>query len=68
MPTIEIGCGQITWSRDTPEDQVLAEIVSGCGRGGMWVGGAFEQIDDGIRSQRAGEDETLPLIATEILE
>jgi inosose dehydratase len=26
MPTIEIGCGQITWSRDTPEDQVLAEI------------------------------------------
>jgi inosose dehydratase len=27
MPTIEIGCGQITWSNDTPEDQVLAEIA-----------------------------------------
>jgi inosose dehydratase len=27
MPTIEIGCGQITWSRDTPEEQVLAEIA-----------------------------------------
>jgi len=27
MPPIEIGCGQITWSRDTPEDQVLAEIA-----------------------------------------
>ena len=27
MPPIEIGCGQITWSRDTPEEQVLAEIA-----------------------------------------
>ncbi len=27
MPTIEIGCGQITWSNDTPEEQVLAEIA-----------------------------------------
>ena len=27
MATIEIGCGQITWSNDTPEDQVLAEIA-----------------------------------------
>ena len=27
MPTIEIGCGQITWSNETPEDQVLAEIA-----------------------------------------
>jgi inosose dehydratase len=27
MPIIEIGCGQITWSNDTPEEQVLAEIA-----------------------------------------
>jgi inosose dehydratase len=27
MPNIEIGCGQITWSNATPEEQVLAEIV-----------------------------------------
>jgi inosose dehydratase len=27
MTTIEVGCGQITWSNDTPEDQVLAEIA-----------------------------------------
>jgi inosose dehydratase len=27
MPSIEIGCGQITWSNDTPEEQVLAEIA-----------------------------------------
>jgi inosose dehydratase len=27
VPTIEIGCGQITWSNDTPEEQVLAEIA-----------------------------------------
>src|SRR3954454_4860442 len=27
MSTIEIGCGQITWSKNTPEDQVLAEIA-----------------------------------------
>jgi inosose dehydratase len=28
MTTIEIGCGQITWSPNTPEEQVLAEIAS----------------------------------------
>jgi inosose dehydratase len=27
MTTIEVGCVQITWSRETPEDQVLAEIA-----------------------------------------
>jgi inosose dehydratase len=27
MTTIEVGCGQITWSNDTAEDQVLAEIA-----------------------------------------
>lgn len=27
MPNIEIGCGQITWSNATPEEQVLAEIA-----------------------------------------
>jgi inosose dehydratase len=27
MPTIEIGCCQITWSNETPEEQVLAEIA-----------------------------------------
>jgi inosose dehydratase len=27
MTTVEIGCCQITWSNDTPEEQVLAEIA-----------------------------------------
>jgi inosose dehydratase len=27
MSTIKIGCGQITWSRSTPEEQVLSEIA-----------------------------------------
>src|SRR3954452_6403088 len=27
MPPIEIGCGQITWSNDTPEEHVLGEIA-----------------------------------------
>jgi inosose dehydratase len=27
MDTVAIGCGQITWPRSTPEDQVLAEIA-----------------------------------------
>jgi inosose dehydratase len=27
MPQLPIGCGQITWPRTTPEDQILAEIA-----------------------------------------
>jgi inosose dehydratase len=47
MPTIEIGCGQITWSNDTPEEQVLAEIAQAGYAGapaGRSAGRTIEQV------------------------
>jgi inosose dehydratase len=49
MPTIEIGCGQITWSRDTPEEQVLAEIAQ-AGYAGAPVGPPGERTAEQIKT------------------
>ena len=49
MPTIEIGCGQITWSRDTPEEQVLAEIAQ-AGYAGAPAGPPDERTAEQIRA------------------
>jgi inosose dehydratase len=55
MPTIEIGCGQITWSRDTPEEQVLAEIAQ-AGYAGAPAGPPDGRTADQIQALFAGHN------------
>ena len=49
MTTIEIGCGQITWSRETPEEQVLAEIAQ-AGYAGAPAGPPGERTAEQIQT------------------
>src|SRR4051794_17086972 len=52
MPTIEIGCGQITWSNATPEEQVLAEIAQ-AGYAGAPASPSKEQTTEQIQAKFA---------------
>jgi inosose dehydratase len=52
MKGILVGCGQITWSRDTPQEQVLAEIAQA----------GYEGAPVGPRSGRSAQ-ETVQLYA-----
>jgi inosose dehydratase len=52
MAKIEIGCGQITWSRDTPDERVLSEIAQA----------GYDGAPAGLRSDRSAQ-ETIDLYA-----
>jgi inosose dehydratase len=51
MSNVQIGCGQITWSRSTPEEQVLSEIAQA----------GYEGVPASSRGGRSPE-ETLALL------
>src|SRR5262245_21202978 len=53
MDNILIGCGQLTWKREIPEDQVLAEIAKA----------GYDGAPSGPRAGRSPEEEIAFLAA-----